>query len=85
MLNLTVLQVLSSAAYLYDAVLHYAYALNASISKGNGWNNVSAVTSIMYKTSFTGKLVLVYLQFSLCVFFHEIKPFLLHYYSNWSV
>lgn len=46
--------VLSSAAYLYDAVLHYTHALNASMANGNNWNNNTAVTNMMFKTSFTG-------------------------------
>eukprot|EP00795_Rhopilema_esculentum_P006238 gene6238-11649_t len=46
--------VLSSAAYLYDAVLLYAHALNKSLSSGNHWNDSSAVTQATYSTAFTG-------------------------------
>ena len=48
-------KVISSAAYLYDAVWLYAIALNRSIEKGVSLTNRSAISSQMTKTEFEGK------------------------------
>eukprot|EP00794_Sanderia_malayensis_P009713 gene9713-10700_t len=46
--------VLSSAAYLYDAVMLYAIALNRTISRGENWNNTDRVTKNLFGATFTG-------------------------------
>ena len=52
------LQVISSAAYLYDAVWLYAAALNRSISNGSNVINNADITAKIYGTTFGGKQTL---------------------------